>query len=237
MSAARLAATRALVAVERGRTTLAAEIDRARSDLDARDRALLLELVAGTLRWQNELDACLQAVSRNRSGRLDQGVRATLRAAAYQLRHLDRVPVHAVVHESVEVVRAAGRSARRRLRQRRPAIAGAPPAHPAATAAQLRPADRTPALNYLTITLSHPEWLADRWLARYGFEAAERWCQFNNAAAAACGSCRRRPVRTDDCSSTSGRRASRPRPRPTSTAPCGCQPARSAASAPSGATS
>ena len=25
-----------------------------------------------------------------------------------------------------------------------------------------------------------PEWLVERWLARYGFEAAERWCQFNN---------------------------------------------------------
>ena len=141
MSAARLAAARALVAVERGRTTLSAEVEHARADLDARDRAFLLELVAGTLRWQGELDACLQSVSRQPIGALDEGVRATLRAAAYQLRHLDRVPVHAVVHESVEVVRARGRAARRRLRQRRAAIARAAPERPPAAAAR---ADQRP---------------------------------------------------------------------------------------------
>ena len=38
-------------------------------------------------------------------------------------------------------------------------------------------------LPYLEVSLSHPGWLADRWLGRYGFEAAEAWEQFNNAAA------------------------------------------------------
>jgi 16S rRNA (cytosine967-C5)-methyltransferase len=39
------------------------------------------------------------------------------------------------------------------------------------------------ALDYLSITLSHPRWLAARWLERLGFETAESWMQFNNAAA------------------------------------------------------
>jgi 16S rRNA (cytosine967-C5)-methyltransferase len=42
------------------------------------------------------------------------------------------------------------------------------------------PADRPAALAYLGITNSHPEWLVARWLERYGFEATERWVQFNN---------------------------------------------------------
>jgi 16S rRNA (cytosine967-C5)-methyltransferase len=48
-----------------------------------------------------------------------------------------------------------------------------------------RPAseDRAAALDYLSITLSHPRWLAARWLDRLGFEAAEKWERFNNAAA------------------------------------------------------
>ena len=33
------------------------------------------------------------------------------------------------------------------------------------------------------MSLSHPGWLAERWLDRYGFDAAEAWEQFNNAAA------------------------------------------------------
>jgi 16S rRNA (cytosine967-C5)-methyltransferase len=35
---------------------------------------------------------------------------------------------------------------------------------------------------YLATTMSHPEWLVTRWLDRHGFEATERWCEFNNAS-------------------------------------------------------
>jgi 16S rRNA (cytosine967-C5)-methyltransferase len=41
-------------------------------------------------------------------------------------------------------------------------------------------ADRAASLAYLTTSLSHPEWLAARWLDRYGLDAAEAWCRFNN---------------------------------------------------------
>src|SRR5207247_1545522 len=33
------------------------------------------------------------------------------------------------------------------------------------------------------IALSHPRWLVERWLARFGFEATERWLQFDNMPA------------------------------------------------------
>jgi 16S rRNA (cytosine967-C5)-methyltransferase len=42
---------------------------------------------------------------------------------------------------------------------------------------------RQDALLYLGRTLSHPRWLVARWLDRYGFDAAERWALFDNAAA------------------------------------------------------
>ena len=45
--------------------TLAAEVERARSRVHRpRDRALLVELTAGTLRWRNALDAVIEAASR-----------------------------------------------------------------------------------------------------------------------------------------------------------------------------
>jgi 16S rRNA (cytosine967-C5)-methyltransferase len=40
------------------------------------------------------------------------------------------------------------------------------------------------AVAYLTVTLSHPKWLVQRWLERYGFEKTEAWAQFDNAPAA-----------------------------------------------------
>jgi 16S rRNA (cytosine967-C5)-methyltransferase len=45
------------------------------------------------------------------------------------------------------------------------------------------PDDRDTALAYLSITLSHPRWLVERWYNRYGFDATERWLAFNNAPA------------------------------------------------------
>jgi len=180
MISARLAAARVLVAVERGRTTLAAEVDRAREDVGVRDRSLFLEIVAGTLRWQNELDAALQAVSKRPIAQLDVHARAVLRIGAYQLRHLDRVPVHAIVHESVEDVRTLGH----------PRAAGfvnavlrslSRLAHLPLPARPMQGDDRDAARAYLSVTLSHPEWLVARWLERYGFEAALSWCRFNNA--------------------------------------------------------
>ena len=50
----------------------------------------------------------------------------------------------------------------------------------------VRPADlsgRDAALDYLSIALSHPRWLVERWYTRYGFEATERWLIFNQTPA------------------------------------------------------
>jgi 16S rRNA (cytosine967-C5)-methyltransferase len=182
MTDARLAAARVLMNLEGGRTTLAAETERARQPLaEARDRALLLELVAGTLRWLRELDVVVAAAARRGVGGLDAPVRAVLRLGAYQLLHLQRVPPHAVVHESVEVVRAAGQPKAAGLVNAvlrtiaRDHTRGRLPARPAGDA------DRQSQLAYLGTTLSHPDWLIARWLDRYGFDATEQWCLFNNA--------------------------------------------------------
>ena len=182
MASARVAAARLLLAIERGRTTLGAELEHARVGLASReDRGLLFELAAGTLRWRAELDALIAHASGRPVARLQVEERTVLRLGAYQLFHLPRIPTRAVVHESVEVVRALGASraaglvnAVLRALSRLDPTSVLPP----------RPLDasRPAQLAYLAITLSHPAWIVERWLHRFGFEATERWCQFNNAA-------------------------------------------------------
>lgn len=182
MTSARRAAGQVLVALDRGRTTLAAEIDRVRPQIpDRRDRGLFLEITSGAIRWRNELDAWLAVCSRRPIDALAPEVRAVLRLAAYQLLHLERVPAHAVLNESVEVVRALGqpRSAGfvnavlRALLRRRPHS----PLPPRPGSAPKDDAAR----KYLSVTLSHPDWLVGRWLKRHGFDDVERWCRFNNS--------------------------------------------------------
>lgn len=184
----RLAAAKVLLAIERGRTTLAAELDAACQRVPAeRDRALLVELTAGTMRWRAAIDALIGQCSNRPLAKLSPGVRAILRLSAYQLEHLDRVPVHAVLNEAVSLTRTLRESSasgfvngvlrtftRTRARLTLPSRprAGAP---------------RADQIAYLSTTLSHPAWLVERWLDRHGFDAAERWCRFNNSPPAVAG--------------------------------------------------
>lgn len=181
MNSVRVRAARALVAVDRRRRTLAAELDHARRDLtDDRDRGLLMELTAGVCRWRGELDAVLEQCSARPLTAIDAETLATLRIALYQLRHLDRVPDHAAVHGAVEAAKTlAGDRAggfvngvlRGYLRSQAAITLPAPPG-PDAT--------RRQQLAYLSVTCSHPKWLVARWLDRYGYADTLAWCRFNN---------------------------------------------------------
>lgn len=178
---ARTAAYHAVRAIADGRVDLPTALSTSRQHLeDDRDRSLTAEIVTGTLRWQRSLDHLIEHFSKRRIAKLDSEVVAILRLSLYQLLHLDRVPASAVVDDAVDLTRAA----------RKPSASGFVNAVLRATLRQRnklpfppRPAnvdDREAALAYLGITHSHPDWLVARWLDRYGFEATERWVQFNN---------------------------------------------------------
>jgi 16S rRNA (cytosine967-C5)-methyltransferase len=181
---ARVAAFHALRAITDGREDLPAALVRARTHLsDDRDRALTVDIVTGTLRWMRSLDHLVGHFARRPIARLDADVLTVLRLSVYQLLHLDRVPASAVVDDAVDLTRGARKQSATgfvnavlrsilRSRGRLPL-----PARPA------DPADRDAAMEYLGVTHSHPDWLVERWLDRHGFDAVERWVQFNNVPA------------------------------------------------------
>lgn len=178
---ARIAAYHALRAVSEGRADLPAALAASRQRLsDERDRALAADIVIGTVRWQRSLDFLVQHFARRSLAVIDRSVLEILRLSLYQLLHLDRVPAAAVVDDAVDLTRHARKTSaagfvnavlRATLRERGRL--------PLPSRPEL-PRDRTAALAYLGITHSHPEWLVARWIDRYGFEAAERWVNFNN---------------------------------------------------------
>ena len=65
------------------------------------------EIVFGVLRLQAQLDFLITALLGPPAERLDPEVRLALRMGIYQLRYLERVPAHAAVGESVELVKRA----------------------------------------------------------------------------------------------------------------------------------
>jgi 16S rRNA (cytosine967-C5)-methyltransferase len=185
---ARRAALNVLSAVDAGQADLPAALARERTSLrDERDRSLAAELSIGTFRWLGQLDHVVASASNRPLKQLDREVLNILRLAVYQLLHLDRVPAAAVVDDAVSQARAAGKSsaagfvnavlrsiARRRHQLPLPPRPLTPPTEKAADSA---------ALDYLSVTLSHPRWLVERWLRRASFADVEKWLRFNNAAA------------------------------------------------------
>lgn len=184
ISPARVAAYETLCAVAAGNLDLPTAIAVARGGLnDDRDRALAAEIATGVQRWRAALDHVIERFASRPIARLDPEVVEILRLSAYQLLHLTRVPASAVVDDAVNLVRRAGKTSAtgfvnavlRRISRRRNELPL--PSRPTEFS------DRAAVLDYLSVALSHPRWLAARWLDRMGFDAAETWMRFNNTAA------------------------------------------------------
>jgi 16S rRNA (cytosine967-C5)-methyltransferase len=177
---ARTAAFTALRDVNAGRVDLPSALAAVRPALhDERDRALATDLVTGTLRWQRQLDYLIEHFAKRPLSKLDFEVLQILRLGAYQLLHLDRVPAAAAVNDAVAMTRRARKTSAAGLVN---AVLRALSRNSHRLPLPLRPPEGDP-LPYLEVSLSHPGWLANRWLGRYGFDAAEAWETFNNAAA------------------------------------------------------
>jgi 16S rRNA (cytosine967-C5)-methyltransferase len=138
--------------------------------LSQADRNLTTALVMGVLRWQIALDAELAKLFDRPDQPLPEEIRIALRLGAFQLRHMDRIPPHAALSESVELVRAAGH----------PKAAGLVNAILRKLSTQ--PGLRKPiaeSLDAMAKRLGHPAWLVSRWDRFYGREAASAICEYD----------------------------------------------------------
>ena len=187
IASARLAALDALRQIDAERLDMGEAVARVRKPLsDERDRALLLEIVSGTLRMRAALDHQLALRLSRPIGRLDGMVREILRMSAFQLMYLTRTPSSAVINDAVDLTRRGGKSSATGLvnavlrslnRDRQKLTWPARPADAAGAGAMA---------GYFSVVHSHPEWLVARWLARYGAADTERWLTFNNHGPALC---------------------------------------------------
>jgi len=136
------------------------------SSLLGSDRALVTEIVYGTLRWRGRLDYMLDQIVDRGLEDLEPLVATTLRVGAYQIVFCDRIPDSAAIDESVRCARALGferatglvNAVLRRLAREHATIDF--------------PSREKDPLAHLVHALSLPTWIAQRWLDIYGPEAA-----------------------------------------------------------------
>jgi 16S rRNA (cytosine967-C5)-methyltransferase len=158
--------------------------------MDPRDRDLAREIVYGTLRRLSSLDHLLARHSKARLRSLDLPVLSALRAAAYQVLFLDRVPDAAAVSAAVEHATAASgkraggyanavlRALAREVTGREPGDGDESPRRSLPTgdgrhvllASQALPDPAKDPLDSLAHRWSMPRWLVKRWREQFSDE-------------------------------------------------------------------
>jgi 16S rRNA (cytosine967-C5)-methyltransferase len=150
------------------------EQELAQARLLPQDRALCQELVYGIVRWQKPLDWLIAGKTQGRTQNIT--LQSLLQLGLYQLFWLERIPNHAAVHETVELAKFLGFGPQAGFVN---AVLRGYVREMDQTKGLLRELKKTePALGY-----SHPEWLVERWLARYGAEKMAQLLEWNNAPA------------------------------------------------------
>ncbi|HWQ43440.1 MAG TPA: 16S rRNA (cytosine(967)-C(5))-methyltransferase RsmB [Desulfosporosinus sp.] len=142
---------------------------------DSRDRQFVTLLVNGALKHRLTLDYALRLYLTKPMSALPHEVRSILRIGAFQLLFVDKVPDAVAVNESVELAKPF-------------------PKFTGLVNVVLRkvmnkawdfpwPDAKRQTVRYLSVRYSHPEWMIQRWLKRWGREETEALCQANNEPA------------------------------------------------------
>jgi 16S rRNA (cytosine967-C5)-methyltransferase len=142
--------------------------------LSAEDRNLATALVMGVLRWQIALDARIGGLLARPGQRLAEPVAIALRMGAFQLLHMDRIPDHAALSESVELCKAGGEPHAAGMVNAvlRKVVAGRVEPKKKGVVRAGEPVAE------IAERLGHPAWLVERWVGAYVRDAAVAICEY-----------------------------------------------------------
>ncbi|MEE8448201.1 MAG: 16S rRNA (cytosine(967)-C(5))-methyltransferase RsmB [Thermodesulfobacteriota bacterium] len=134
--------------------------------LSPHDRALVTELVYGTLRWQAKLDTIIALHSHRPLNKLSRDILNILRTGVYQLLWLDRIPAFAAVNEAVGLAREkVGQSGANFVNAVLRAVVKS-------RGRMEEPDPKTASLDELAGYYSQPAWLLENWRGQWGLERA-----------------------------------------------------------------
>lgn len=179
MSEARLFAIQSLLEIfKRGKRPKKSLEDMA-SSLDRRDRSFNMEIVYGVLRYRDTIDWILKHFLEHPS-KLGDFTLNNLRIAVYQLFFM-RVPDWAVVNESVEIEKNKSLRDVSNIKGRKGQLVNAVLRNILRQKEKfLLPLRLEDPVETIAINTSHPKWLIDRWIERFGRNDALLLAKANN---------------------------------------------------------
>jgi len=189
VSSARAAAFEILMRIETTDAYASELLHSSRFDsLSLADHGLVTELAMGVLRWRSVLDDRIAEHLTQPLSKLDVEVLTALRIGAYQLLFLTRIPKHAAVNESVELVKQARkRSAAGMVNAvlRKIAKDGSELPQLYQNRGEVgQPSKKSfDAVNFPQLQVAaHSEWLVKRWTETYGADVAKQICAYDQVA-------------------------------------------------------
>ncbi len=142
--------------------------------ISSRDAAFITEITYGAVRYRNKIDWTLSQFFDKPLSEIPILIRNILRMGVYQLLFLGKVPDYAACSESVQLAKKYGNPGvakfvngvlRNIIRNRE----------------NIRwPDKEKETALYISVIYSHPLYIIERWLKRFGFADTVRLCQANN---------------------------------------------------------
>lgn len=145
-----------------------------KTNLSQKDKSLVLELVNGTLRWQGQLDWILAKYFHGSFEKSPDKLKRILEISLYQIKFLDKIPQYAAVSEGVQIAKEAGGQPWGKL------VNGVLRNYLRSRDLINFPSIENDPVSAISVEHSHPKWLVQRWLDRYGLERTIRFCEHNN---------------------------------------------------------
>lgn len=144
------------------------------SQLSRQDKALVTEIVNGTLKYLLRIDWIFSQFAKISKKKLSPIIEDIIRCGIYQMFFLDRVPDSAICNESSELARKYGHEGAvkfvngvlRNIGRNKDNIN--------------YPDENKNTVQYLSVFYSHPEWMVKKWLQDYGKDFTKQLLEANN---------------------------------------------------------
>lgn len=144
-----------------------------KSHLDRLDRALVTEIVNGTLRNLIKIDWIINGFVKLNPKKISQNIRDILRCGTYQIIFLDKIPDSAVCNESVELAKKYGNQGAARF-------TNGVLRNISRNKNNIIMPDKSNYIEYLSIEYSHPVWMVELWINSYGIDFTRELLKANN---------------------------------------------------------
>lgn len=142
-------------------------------NLATEDKHLVTEIVNGTIRMLKHLDWVLNLFVKRPMVKQNPWLRDILRMTLYQILFMDKIPEYAAVDSAVNLTRI-------KVGGQLPKVCNGVLRNVLRNRNQVTFPSREHPIDYLSIYYSHPEWMVEKWLTEFGFEATERMLKHNN---------------------------------------------------------